>query len=56
VPIGAGAFTRAAGAIWLARAEIGGDLACSGAQLGSNSDGTGLLAEGVKVGGQVVSA
>ena len=43
----------AAGAIWLARAEIGGDLACSGAQLGSNRDGIGLLAEGVKVGGQV---
>ena len=43
----------AAGAVWLARAEIGGDLACSGAQLGSNSDGIGLLAEGVKVGGQV---
>jgi hypothetical protein len=43
----------AAGAIWLARAEIGGDLACSGAQLGSNSDGIGLLAEGVRVGGQV---
>lgn len=42
----------AAGAIWLARAEIGGDLACSGAQLGSNRDGIGLLAEGVKVGGQ----
>src|SRR2546430_8917326 len=43
----------AAGAIWLARAEIGGDLACSGAQLGRNRDGVGLLAEGVKVGGQV---
>ncbi len=43
----------AAGAIWLARAEIGGDLACNGAQLGSNRDGIGLLAEGVKVGGQV---
>jgi hypothetical protein len=43
----------AAGAIWLARAEIGGDLACSGAQLGSNRDGIGLLAEGVRVGGQV---
>ncbi|HYB88718.1 MAG TPA: hypothetical protein VEC76_17870 [Streptosporangiaceae bacterium] len=43
----------AAGAVWLARADIGGDLACSGAQLGSNRDGTGLLAEGVKVGGQV---
>ena len=42
----------AAGAIWLARAEIGGDLACSGAQLGSNRDGIGLLAEGLKVGGQ----
>ena len=42
----------AAGAVWLARAEIGGDLACSGAQLGSNRDGIGLLAEGVKVGGQ----
>jgi hypothetical protein len=43
----------AAGAVWLARADIGGDLACGGAQLGSNSDGIGLLAEGVKVGGQV---
>ena len=43
----------AAGAIWLARAEIGGDLACSGAQLGSNRDGIGLLAEGARVGGQV---
>ena len=42
----------AAGAIWLARAEIGGDLACSGAQLGSNRDGIGLLAEGLKVDGQ----
>jgi hypothetical protein len=42
----------AAGAIWLARAEIGGDLACSGARLGSNRDGIGLLAEGLKVGGQ----
>jgi hypothetical protein len=43
----------AAGAVWLARADIGGDLACSGAQLGSNRDGVGLLAEGIKVGGQV---
>ena len=42
----------AAGAIWLARAEIGGDLACNGAQVGCNRDGIGLLAEGVKVGGQ----
>jgi hypothetical protein len=41
------------GAVWLARADIGGDLACGGAQLGSNSDGIGLLAEGVKVGGHV---
>jgi hypothetical protein len=43
----------AAGAVWLARADIGGDLACGGAQLGTNRDGTGLLAEGVKVGGEV---
>ena len=43
----------AAGAVWLARADIAGDLACNGAQLGSNRDGIGLLAEGVKVGGQV---
>jgi hypothetical protein len=43
----------AAGAVWLARADIGGDLACGGAQLGSNRDGIGLLAEGVKVGGEV---
>ena len=43
----------AAGAVWLARADIGGDLACDGAQLGSNHDGVGLLAEGIKVGGQV---
>src|SRR5262249_46552330 len=43
----------AAGAVWLARADIGGDLACSGARLGSNRDGIGLLAEGMKVGGQM---
>jgi hypothetical protein len=43
----------AAGAVWLARADIAGDLACSGAQLGRNRDRIGLLAEGVKVGGQV---
>jgi hypothetical protein len=43
----------AAGAVWLARADIAGDLACDGAQLGSNRDGIGLLAEGVKVGGEV---
>jgi len=43
----------AAGAVWLARADIGGDLACDGAQLGSNHDGVGLLAEGIRVGGQV---
>jgi len=47
-----GRFT-AAGAVWLARADIGGDLACSGARLGSNRDGIGLLAEGMKVGGQM---
>jgi hypothetical protein len=41
------------GAVWLARADIGDDLDCCGAQLGSNSDGIGLLAEGVKVGGHV---
>ena len=43
----------AAGAVWLARADIAGDLACDGAQLGSNSYGIGLLAEGMKVGGEV---
>jgi hypothetical protein len=43
----------AAGAVWLARADIAGDLACTGARLGSNRDGVGLLAEGIKVGGQV---
>src|SRR5215475_14970607 len=43
----------AAGAVWLARADIGGDLACSGARLGSNRYGIGLLAEGMKVGGQM---
>ena len=42
------------GAVWLARADIGGDLTCGGARLGSNSDGVGLLAEGVKVGGHVL--
>jgi len=41
------------GAVWLARADIGGDLACEGAQLGSNRDGIGLLAEGIRVGGEV---
>jgi len=41
------------GAVWLARADIGGDLACGGAQLGSNREGIALLAEGVKVGGEV---
>jgi hypothetical protein len=43
----------AAGAVWLARADIGGDLACSGAQLGRNHDGIGLLADGMRVGGEV---
>jgi len=43
----------AAGAVWLARADIAGDLACDGAQLGRNRDGIGLLAEGMKVGGEV---
>ena len=41
------------GAVWLARADIAGDLACGGAQLGSNRDGTALVAEGVRVGGEV---
>jgi hypothetical protein len=41
------------GAVWLARADIGGDLACEGAQLGCNRDGIGLLAEGVRIGGEV---
>ena len=40
----------AAGAIWLARAEIGGETSPgSSTQLGSNRDGIGLLAEGLKV-------
>ena len=43
----------AAGAVWLARAHIGGDLACSGAQLGRNHGGIGLLGEGMRVGGEV---
>ena len=43
----------AAGGVWLARADIAGDLACNGAQLGRNRDGIGLLAEGMKVGGEV---
>ena len=43
----------AAGAVWLARADIGGDLACDGARLGRNRDGIALLAEGMKVGGEV---
>jgi hypothetical protein len=43
----------AAGAVWLARADIAGDLACDGAQLGRNCYGIGLLAEGMKVGGEV---
>ena len=43
----------AAGAVWLARADIGGDLACDGAQLGRNHDGIGLLADGMRVGGEV---
>ena len=47
-----GGFT-AAGAVWLARADIAGDLACGGALLGSNRDGIGLLAEGMRVGGEV---
>ena len=47
-----GPFT-AAGAVWLARADIAGDLACSGAQLGKNRDGIGLLADGIRVGGEV---
>jgi hypothetical protein len=43
----------AAGAVWLARTDIAGDLACNGARLGSNRDGIGLIAEGMKVGGEV---
>jgi hypothetical protein len=43
----------AAGAVWLARADIAGDLACDGARLGRNSDGIALLAEGMRVGGEV---
>jgi hypothetical protein len=42
----------ATGAVWLARADITGDLACSGAQLGKNRDGIGLLADGIRVGGE----
>ena len=44
-----GPFT-ATGAVWLARADIASDLACSGAQLGKNRDGIGLLADGIRVG------
>ena len=47
-----GPFT-ATGAVWLARADIASDLACSGAQLGKNRDGIGLLADGIRVGGEV---
>jgi hypothetical protein len=47
-----GGFT-AAGAVWLARSDIAGDLACGGAQLGSNRNGIGLLGEGMRVGGEV---
>jgi hypothetical protein len=43
----------AAGAVWLARVDIAGDLACGGAQLGSDRDGIGLLGEGMRVGGEV---
>ena len=47
-----GPFT-APGAVWLARADIASDLACSGEQLGKNRDGIGLLADGIRVGGEV---
>ena len=43
----------AAGAVWLARSDIAGDLECGGAQLGSNGDHAALIAEGVRVGGEV---
>lgn len=43
----------AAGAVWLARSDIAGDLECGGAQLGSNGDHVALIAEGVRVGGEV---
>jgi hypothetical protein len=42
----------ATGAVWLARADITGDLACSGAHLGKNRDGIALLADGIRVGGE----
>ena len=40
----------AAGAIYLVDADIGGSLGCSGAQLGANKDGDGLVASRMKVG------
>jgi len=43
----------AAGAVWLARSDIAGDLECGGAQLGRNGDHVALIAEGVRVGGEV---
>jgi hypothetical protein len=43
----------AAGAVWLARSHIAGDLECGGAQLGRNGDYVALIAEGVRVGGDV---
>jgi len=43
----------AAGAVWLARSDIAGDLECGGAQLGRNGDYVALVAEGVRVGGDV---
>jgi hypothetical protein len=43
----------AAGAVWLARSDIAGDLECGGAQLGRNGDYVALIAEGVRVGGDV---
>ena len=39
----------AAGAIYLVDADIGGFLGCSGAQLGANKDGDGLVASRMKV-------
>ncbi len=43
-----------AGAVWLAGAIIGGQLSCRGAQLtGTDGDGNALLADRLKVGGDV---
>jgi hypothetical protein len=48
-------FTAAGGAVWLPGADITGQLNCRGAQLtGQDGDGNGLVADGIKVGGDVL--